>query len=119
MAISARCGVVPRMKRMKVFSACGSSIVTLPLSICPTAQRDRCTTVWSCDVILWSRSFTMVPERCAASRRVSSAALDRPLSAEGETARQADMDAIRDLIEEIDATQTTDYWRVHVRTQRD
>ena len=46
-------------------------------------------------------------------------ALDRPLSDEGESARQADMDAVRDLIEEIDADHTTDYWRVHVRTQRE
>ena len=46
-------------------------------------------------------------------------ALDRPLSDEGESARQADMDAVRDLIEEIDADQATDYWRVHVRTQRE
>ena len=46
-------------------------------------------------------------------------ALDRPLSDEGEAARQADMNAVRDLIEEIDADQTTDYWRVHVRTQRE
>ena len=28
------------------------------------------------------------------------------------------MDAVRDLIEEIDADLTTDYWRVQVRTQR-
>ena len=46
-------------------------------------------------------------------------ALDRTLSDEGESARQADMDAVRDLIEEIDADHTTDYWRVHVRTQRE
>ena len=46
-------------------------------------------------------------------------ALDRPLSDEGEAARQSDMDAVRDLIEEIDANETTDYWRVHVRTQRE
>ena len=46
-------------------------------------------------------------------------ALDRPLSDEGEVARQADMDAVRDLIEEIGADQATDYWRVHVRTQRE
>ena len=50
---------------------------------------------------------------------IYSAALDRPLSDEGEAARQADMDAIRDLIEEIDTSQTTDYWRVRVRTQRE
>ena len=46
-------------------------------------------------------------------------ALDRPLSDEGEAARQADMDAVRDLIEEIIEDQSTDYWRVHVRSQRD
>ena len=46
-------------------------------------------------------------------------ALDRPLSDEGEAARQADMDAVRDLIEEICEDQSTDYWRVHVRSQRD
>ena len=46
-------------------------------------------------------------------------ALDRPLSDEGEAARQADMDAVRDLIEEIREDQNTDYWRVHVRSQRD
>ena len=46
-------------------------------------------------------------------------ALDRPLSDEGEAARQADMDAVRDLIEEISEDQNTDYWRVHVRSQRD
>ena len=50
---------------------------------------------------------------------IYSQALDRPLSDEGEAARQADMDAVRDLIEEIDEDQTTDYWRVKVRTQRD
>ena len=50
---------------------------------------------------------------------IYSQALDRPLSDEGEAARQADMNAVRDLIEEIDADQTTDYWRVHVRTQRE
>ena len=46
-------------------------------------------------------------------------ALDRPLSDEDEVARQADMDAIRDLIEEIDEPQTTDYWRVRIRKQRE
>ena len=45
-------------------------------------------------------------------------ALDRPPSDEGEATRQADMDAIRDLIEEIDGPQATDYWRVRVRSQR-
>ena len=44
-------------------------------------------------------------------------ALDRPPSDEGEATRQADMEAIRDLIEEIRDPQTTDYWRVRVRTQ--
>ena len=46
-------------------------------------------------------------------------ALERPPSAEDEVTRQADMEAIRDLIEEIDEAQTTDYWRVRVRKQRD
>ena len=46
-------------------------------------------------------------------------ALDRPPSDEDEVTRQADMDTIRDLIEEIDTNQTTDYWRVQVRTQRE
>ena len=50
---------------------------------------------------------------------IYSAALDRPLSDEDEATRQSDMDAIRDLIEEVDTDLTTDYWRVHVRTQRD
>ena len=45
-------------------------------------------------------------------------ALDRPPSDEDEATRQADMDTIRDLLEEIDTNQTTDYWRVQVRTQR-
>ena len=46
-------------------------------------------------------------------------ALDRPPSDEDEATRQADMDTIRDLIEEIATNQTTDYWRVQVRTQRE
>ena len=46
-------------------------------------------------------------------------ALERPPSAEDEVTRQADMEAIRDLIEEIDEAQTTDYWRVRVRKQRE
>ena len=50
---------------------------------------------------------------------IYSAALDRPLSDEDEATRQSDMDAIRGLIEEIDTDLTTDYWRVHVRTQRE
>ena len=50
---------------------------------------------------------------------IYSAALDRSLGDEDEEDRQADMDAIRDLIEEVDQNQTTDYWRVHVRTQRE
>ena len=48
---------------------------------------------------------------------IYSAALEKPLSDEGEATRQADMDAIRDLIAEIDTSQITDYWRVRVRTQ--
>ena len=46
-------------------------------------------------------------------------ALDRPQGDEDEATRQANMDTIRDLIEEIDTNQTTDYWRVQVRTQRE
>ena len=46
-------------------------------------------------------------------------ALDRPPSVEDEATRQGDMDAIRDLIEEIDAHQNTDYWRVQLLTQRE
>ena len=46
-------------------------------------------------------------------------ALDRPPSDGDEATRQADMDTIRDLIEEIDTNQTTNYWRVQVRTQRE
>ena len=46
-------------------------------------------------------------------------ALDRPPSDEDEATRQADMDAIRDLIEEIEEPQTNDYWRVRIRTQRE
>ena len=46
-------------------------------------------------------------------------ALDRQPSDEGEATRQADMNAIRDLIEEIDGPQKTDYWRLRVRTQRE
>jgi hypothetical protein len=34
-------------------------------------------------------------------------------------ARQADLDAVRDLIEEIQEHQNTDYWRVHVVPQRE
>ena len=44
-------------------------------------------------------------------------ALARPPSDEEEATRQGDMDTIRDLIEEIDANQNTDYWRVQVLTQ--
>ena len=50
---------------------------------------------------------------------IYSAALDRPLADEDEETHQGDMDAVRDLIEEIDANQSTDYWRVQVRTQRE
>ena len=50
---------------------------------------------------------------------IYSAALNRPLRDEDELTRQADMDAIRDLLEAIDANQSTDYWRVHVKTQRE
>ena len=46
-------------------------------------------------------------------------ALGRPQSDGDETTRQADMETIRDLIEEIDSNQNTDYWRVQVLTQRE
>ncbi len=46
-------------------------------------------------------------------------ALERPPSDEDEVTRQADMDAIRALIEEIDEPQFTDYWRVRIRKQRE
>ncbi len=46
-------------------------------------------------------------------------ALARPPSDGDEATRQADMDTIRDLIEQIDANQNTDYWRVQVLTQRE
>ena len=50
---------------------------------------------------------------------IYSAALDRPPGDVEEVTRQDDMNAIRNLIEEIDTNQTTDYWRVQVRTQRE
>ena len=50
---------------------------------------------------------------------IYSRALDRTFSEEGETTRQGDMDAIRDLIEEIDTPQVTDYWRVRIQTQQE
>ena len=50
---------------------------------------------------------------------VYSHALDRPLGDNGEAGRQADMNAIRDLIEEINTNLTTDFWRVRVRKQGD
>lgn len=46
-------------------------------------------------------------------------ALHGPISEENEVARQADMDAIRDLFEEIHSNQNTDYWRVRVLTQNE
>ncbi|MBI2866666.1 MAG: SAM-dependent DNA methyltransferase [Chloroflexi bacterium] len=48
---------------------------------------------------------------------IYSEALRAPVSEESEAARQVDMDAVRDLIEEIRNDQTTEYWRVRVRTQ--
>lgn len=48
-----------------------------------------------------------------------SALLSAPVSAEAETMRQHDMDAVRDLIEEVVENQTTDYWRVRVFAQSD
>ena len=50
---------------------------------------------------------------------VYSQTLDRPLNENGEAGRQADMNAIRDLIEDTNTNVTTDYWRVRVRTQGD
>jgi type I restriction-modification system DNA methylase subunit len=41
-----------------------------------------------------------------------------PINEADEIARQADLDAVRDLIEEISDHQNTDYWRVHVVPQR-
>ena len=46
-------------------------------------------------------------------------ALARPPSDDDEATRQGDMDTIRDLIEEIDTNQSTDYWTVQVLTQRE
>ncbi len=48
---------------------------------------------------------------------IYSAALHSPISEENEAARQADMDAVRDLIEEITTNQNTHYWRVRVVSQ--
>ncbi len=48
---------------------------------------------------------------------VYSQALHAPVSEENEAARQADMDAVRDLIEETKHSLTADYWRVRVLTQ--
>ncbi|MBI4337261.1 MAG: SAM-dependent DNA methyltransferase, partial [Chloroflexi bacterium] len=45
-------------------------------------------------------------------------ALKGPINESDEAARQGDMDAVRDLIEEIREHQNTDYWRVHVVPQR-
>ena len=50
---------------------------------------------------------------------IYSEAISRPLNNEGEVTRQKDMDAIRDLIEEITEPITTDYWRVRIRTQQE
>ena len=50
---------------------------------------------------------------------VLSQVLDLPPSEEGDDTLQNDMDAIRDIIEELDAPTTTDYWRVRIRTQRE
>jgi type I restriction-modification system DNA methylase subunit len=48
---------------------------------------------------------------------IYSEALKGPINETNEIARQADLDAIRDLIEEINSHQNTDYWRVHVVPQ--
>lgn len=46
-------------------------------------------------------------------------ALNGPISDASEEARQADMDAVRDLIEQMAANENNDYWRVRVLTQRE
>ena len=50
---------------------------------------------------------------------IYTAALKGPINESDEVARQADLDAVRDLIEEISDHQDTDYWRVHVVSQRE
>lgn len=47
-------------------------------------------------------------------REIYTSALKGPVNEADEAARQADMDAFRDLIEEITENQSTDYWRVRV-----
>ncbi len=42
-------------------------------------------------------------------------ALDRPHQETSEARRQTDMDSVRDLVEDIETSQDTDYWRVLVR----
>jgi len=44
--------------------------------------------------------------------------LKGPINEADEIARQSDLDAVRDLVEEISDHQSTDYWRVHVVPQR-
>jgi type I restriction-modification system DNA methylase subunit len=48
---------------------------------------------------------------------IYSEALKGPINETDEIARQADLDAVRDLIEDINIHQNTDYWRVHVVPQ--
>jgi type I restriction-modification system DNA methylase subunit len=48
---------------------------------------------------------------------IFSRVLNGPISDADEASRQQDLDAVRDLIEEIEEPQTTDYWRVRVLTQ--
>lgn len=48
---------------------------------------------------------------------IYTSALGSPISETSETARQADMDAIRSLIEEATEDQTTDYWHIRVASQ--
>ena len=50
---------------------------------------------------------------------VVSQILHRPLSGEGDSSRQQDMDRVREIIEDLDSPTTTDYWRVRIRTQRE
>lgn len=45
--------------------------------------------------------------------------LNGPINESDEIARQADLDAVRDLIEEIHDHQDTNYWRVHMVSQRE
>jgi len=52
-------------------------------------------------------------------REIFSFALKGPVSEESESARQADLTAIRDLIEGIGESEANEYWRVRVVSQRE